>query len=170
MRIREACPDDAEAIERVRVRGWQVAYRHIYPPASLDALPVDWSRWRERLLSPPAGWSLFVAEVEGPVRGFAVCGPSRDEEGTGELYALYVDPDAWSLGLGRALLARTESRLTEKFASASLWVMDENPRARSFYEQAGWTLDGATKPFEFAGVAAPAVLYRKPLRSSTSRP
>ena len=40
-----ATPDDAEAIERIRVRGWQVGYRHLYPPelarrarARLDAL------------------------------------------------------------------------------------------------------------------------------------
>jgi ribosomal protein S18 acetylase RimI-like enzyme len=167
--VREGRPADAEAIERIRVRGWQVAYRHIYPPAFLDKLPVDSSRWHERLTSPPEGWSSFVAETAGEVIGFAICGPSRDEPGSGELYALYVRPDSWSSGVGRALLARAEERLEAEYDTGLLWVLAENAPARGFYERGGWRLDGATKPFEHAGVIASAVLYRKLLRSWASR-
>lgn len=167
MQVRVALPDDSLAIERARVHGWRTAYRHVFPPDELDALPIDGDRWRSRLHVPPPGWTTFVAEESGHVLGFASVGPSRDERGLGELYAIYVEPDAWSTGAGRALLRAAEDRLTAEYDAALLWVLEDNPRARSFYERAGWAPDGARKAEERFGVRAPEVRYRKELRSSS---
>lgn len=60
--VRRATPEDAEAIERIRIRGWQVAYRHLFPPEELDRLPLEWSRWIESLTTPQPGFAAFVAE------------------------------------------------------------------------------------------------------------
>jgi GNAT superfamily N-acetyltransferase len=169
MRIREATPEDAEAIERIRVRGWQTAYRAIFPPELLDAMPVDWSRWEGRLESPPEGWSILVAETGGNVVGFAATGPDRDDALRGELFALYVDPGRWSSGAGRALLAAGEEELARLHAEATLWVLEANARARRFYERGGWELDDATRRFELATASALTVRYRKLLTTSASR-
>ena len=167
MHVRPAEPDDAFAVESIRVRGWQIAYRHVFPPARLDALPVDETRWRQRFVEPPAGWSTFVAEVDEEIVGFASVGPSRDEEGIGELYAIYVDPDSWSLGAGRALLARAEQELASRYTEATLWVLTANPRARRFYEQAGWRADGQVKTERHLGVPSEETRYRKMLSTSS---
>lgn len=167
MRIRAATGDDALAIERARIHGWRTAYRHVFPPDELDALPIDAKRWRTRLDAPPAGWSTFVAESEGVVVGFASVGPSRDEPGIGELYAIYVEPEAWGTGAGRALIERAEEQLRLEYAEATLWVLEDNPRARSFYGRAGWQPDGARKTEPRFGVRAAEVRYRKALRSSS---
>jgi GNAT superfamily N-acetyltransferase len=161
--VRPATVDDASAIETIRVRGWRGAYRHVYPPAELDALPVDETRWRQRLEQPPPGWSILVAEHEGRVVGFAATGPSRDGLAAGELYAIYVDPPAWGNGAGRALLAQAEAGLAREYDEAVLWVLAANDRARRFYEAGGWTLDGAGKAEERLGVRAPELRYRKAL-------
>jgi GNAT superfamily N-acetyltransferase len=161
MRVRLARSADALAVETIRVRGWQVAYRHILPPAQLDAQPIDPTRWRDRLESPPPGWTTFVAELGSGIVGFASIGPSRDEQGLGELYALYVEPSAWSQGAGRTLMARAEEELAETYAAAALWVLTANTRARRFYERAGWQLDGAVKTQDRWGVAAEESRYRK---------
>jgi GNAT superfamily N-acetyltransferase len=166
MRIRPATPDDALAIERIRVRGWRSAYRHVFPAAELDALPIDPERWRSRLHVPPPGWTTIVCENDGTVVGFASTGPSRDEDELGEVYAIYVDPDAWSTGAGRALMASAESTLGATYAAALLWVLEDNPRARRFYERAGWAPDGVRKAEERFGVRAPEVRYRKDFSSS----
>ena len=166
MLVRPARPADAEAIERIRVRGWQVGYRHVFPAAELDALELDWSRWTARIERPPAGWSTFVAEGHGRTVGFASVGPSRDEDGVGELYAIYVDPGEWSRGAGRALLAAAEKRLAEDYAEATLWVLEDNPRARRFYEASGWRPDGGRQTVERLGVLPPEVRYRKRLRGA----
>jgi GNAT superfamily N-acetyltransferase len=162
--IRPAASNDSETIEAVRVRGWQVAYRHVFPAAELDALPVDGTRWRARIDKPPPGWATFVAVEDGAVVGFSCVGPSRDEHGLGELYAIYVHPAAWSTGAGRALLERAEEQLRGEYEVATLWVLEDNPRARRFYEAAGWTADGAQKAEDRLGVRAPEVRYRKELR------
>jgi GNAT superfamily N-acetyltransferase len=164
VQVRLASPDDSLAIERARVHGWRTAYRHIYPVDDLDALPIDGDRWRSRLHVPPPGWTTFVAEDADGVVGFASVGPSRDERGLGELYAIYVEPEAWSTGAGRALMGAAEGRLAEEYDAALLWVLEDNPRARRFYEQAGWAPDGARKAEERFGVRAPEVRYRKKLR------
>src|SRR6476620_8919564 len=97
MEVRVATAADAEAIGAVQERGWQTAYRNVFPAAELargGVIQVE--RWRSRLAEPPAGWSTFVVEGDGSVIGFASVGPSRDEQGLGELYAIYVDPEMWS--------------------------------------------------------------------------
>jgi ribosomal protein S18 acetylase RimI-like enzyme len=166
MDVRPGTVADALAIETIRIRGWRVAYRHIFPPAALDALPVEETRWRQRLAEPPAGWAVFVAEDEGAVTGFAAIGPSRDEPGAGELYAIYVEPSAWRSGAGRALVAQAEATLRARYVEATLWVLEDNPRARRFYESAGWQTDGARKAEERFGVLAAEVRYRKTFRAS----
>lgn len=168
MEVRDATAADAGPIGRVQEQGWQVAYRHVFPVAELDRGGfIQVERWQERLERPPRGWSTFVVERDGEVIGFASVGPSRDERGLGELYAIYVDPHAWSTGAGRALLDRCEERLFPRYPAATLWVLEDNPRARSFYERAGWSPDGARKAEERWGVRAPEVRYRK--RATTSR-
>jgi ribosomal protein S18 acetylase RimI-like enzyme len=168
MVIRFARAADAEAIERIRIRGWQRAYRHIFDSEELDRLEPNWSRFEHELERPPTGRSTFVAELGGLVVGFALVGPSRDEHGLGELYAIYVDPDSWSLGAGRSLIRRAEERLAEDYREAALWVLEENLRARSFYEHAGWHPDGARNVFERPGFSAPELRYRKLLRNARS--
>ncbi|HVU76139.1 MAG TPA: GNAT family N-acetyltransferase [Gaiellaceae bacterium] len=163
MNVRLATGDDAVAVETIRVRGWRAAYRHVFPPEQLDALPIDGERWRRRLVDPPPGWSTFVVEDGEAVVGFASVGPSRDVRGLGELYAIYVEPDAWSTGAGRALMDRAEEQLRSEYEAATLWVLEDNPRARAFYERAGWSPDGARKAEERWGVRAPEVRYRKEL-------
>jgi RimJ/RimL family protein N-acetyltransferase len=62
------------------------------------------------------------------------------------VYAIYVDPDRWSTGTGRALMDTAVAHLHDAgFVEIRLWVLDDNPRARRFYERAGFRADGVTK-------------------------
>ena len=50
MRSGRASDGDAESIARVQERGWQIAYRHVFPVAELDRGGfIQVTRWRERL-------------------------------------------------------------------------------------------------------------------------
>ena len=156
--IRPGTPDDAEEVARVQVQTWQVAYAHALPREKLMALSVE-DRTEMHRRHPP-----LVAEVEGRVVGFVAVGRTHDEEGDGELYAIYVHPDHWGTGVGRALIDAGEERLRDLgHRDAHLWVLDDNPRARRFYEAAGWTTDGAERRLEFLGFVLDEVRYTKKL-------
>ena len=104
---------------------------------------------------------MFVAEKDGAIVGFASCGESRDAPGEGELYAIYALPVAWGTGAGPALMAAALTALRAGgFETASLWVLDDNPRARRFYEREGWVPDGGRREEEFLGVPVGEVRYR----------
>jgi GNAT superfamily N-acetyltransferase len=161
MLVRAAGPEDAEAIAAVHVRAWQAAYAHVFPPERLAALDeaARARHWREGLASD---WTALVID---DASGFASVGPSRDVEGEGELYAIYVHPEHWGTGRGRVLMDAALAALrADGFEEATLWVLDDNPRARRFYEAAGWETDGATKEDEFLDTRVREVRYRISLR------
>lgn len=165
--LRRATVDDARAIARVHVAGWQKAYRGQLPDELLDNLSVDArrSRWKKLLSDPAGGTHAFVTEVDGEVAGFVAFGRTRDDDQdisrVGEVFAIYVHPDCWRKGLGRALLERSLTDLKrEGFDEATLWVLETNEQARSFYEKEGWEDDGARKVDERPNVTFHEMRYR----------
>ena len=167
MGLRPATPDDAAAIARVHVESWQGAYAHVFPPERLAELSTDgrarW--WRSQLADLPERTRVVVDVDAAEAAGFASVGPSRDADTdparVGELYSIYVLPERWGSGVGRRLIGAAHGALDELgFQEAILWVLEDNPRARRFYEAAGWSLDGATKEDVFLGVRVTEVRYR----------
>ena len=160
--VRPARPEDAEAIAHVQVETWRAAYAHAIPPETLArADPAERAEmWRQWLTG---GSATFVGEVDGEVRGFVGVGESRAEPGVGELYAIYVLPNAWGTGLATRLIERGEEDLRARgFTLAMLDVLADNPRARRFYERQGWV---STETFESTFLAHEVELarYRKEL-------
>src|SRR5262249_38384228 len=86
-----------------------------------------------------------VAEIERRVLGWISSGAARDSDvgpEFGEVWALYVHPDAWRGGVGRALWeAARAALLAEGYTGATLWVLEENDRARSFYASIGLRIE-----------------------------
>ena len=164
MRVRRAVVDDAAAIADVHTRSWQGAYEHVFGAERLATIDVEgrramWERGLEHGVR-----DVHVAEDGGRVVGFVGTGPSRDPDAEGELGEIYVLPEAMGTGVGRALLAAgVEAMAARGYADAILWVLDDNPRARAFYEREGWAEDGATKTDEFLGVPVTEVRYRRSL-------
>jgi GNAT superfamily N-acetyltransferase len=161
--IRRALPEDAPVVARIQLATWRAAYRGIMPDAYLDGL--DLATWTEKWparLGPDAPSHTFLAGA--PEVGVASGGPSREPEagtGDGELYMIYVLPEAWGTGVGRALFGHALANLAGRgFVRATLWVLEENRRARRFYEVAGGVVDAGPKPFEVGGVSLGEVRYR----------
>jgi GNAT superfamily N-acetyltransferase len=156
--IRHGTREDAQGVARVHVRTWQAAYAGLLPSDGLSRMSVD--RAAEQWQAHPP----LVAEEDGEVVGFASVGASRDEDADGELFAIYVEPGRWGTGVGRALIHAAEARPRERgYRDVILWVLEDNPRARRFYEAAEWHLDGARRPIDVLGVSVPEVRYRKQL-------
>ncbi len=164
-RVRTAEAADKRAVAGIHVRSWQAAYRGLMPDTYLDSLdPEDRAARYTFGSDDPLGRSTIVSVEDGIIDGFATMGPTSDADlpDSGEVYAVYVDPGSWGLGVGRRLMAETRSRLSHLGCTqALLWVLEGNGRARRFYEIDGWTPDGARRSEERWGVATNEVRYRR---------
>ena len=168
MSIRPAQPRDAPEIARIHVRTWQAAYRGQLPDAYLKSLDEEIDQrtaWWERVIAGAAArrQRQLLASDGDRIVGFVTFGPSDGEPDpkVGEVYAIYVDPDAWDRGFGRDLFAAAVRGLADGgFAAATLWVLETNARARRFYEAAGWVADGATKVERRRDIELHEVRYR----------
>lgn len=163
METRRASLADAAEIAAVHVRTWQASYAHVFGSERLAGLDVDrrvegWTR------ALNAGEPVFVADDDGRVVGFVSVGAASDLDGIGELYAIYALPEAWGSGAGSALMRAAIDALRDAgYREAILWVLEDNPRARRFYEREGWEADGARKEDDFLGVRVAEVRYRMQL-------
>jgi ribosomal protein S18 acetylase RimI-like enzyme len=167
--LRHATEEDAGDIATVHVRSWQGAYRGQVPQEFLDGLSVMRREltWRDELGVTPRERLPWIAECDGGIAGFVSAGPCRDPDTdarTGEVYAIYVDPDCWKRGIGRNLLSHATRDLKQAgYAHATLWVLASNDRARRFYEAAGWHSDGRRQTIEIGGTPLDEVRYRREL-------
>ncbi|MDJ0768550.1 MAG: GNAT family N-acetyltransferase [Ilumatobacter sp.] len=173
--IRPAHREDADGITDAQVAAWRAGYAHVFPESVLYADDFDstrrefWNAWR---FAPGHRLSVAVGPNDDGaerVLGFASYGPERERArgftGRGEVWAFYVQPDLWGTGIASALMDHTETRLrAEGFDVAVLWVLDDNPRGRRFYEKHGWQASGIEADFdEYCEVRVPEVEYRKHL-------
>lgn len=163
MIVRRATEADAQVIADVQSRTWFVAYDGIVDRAVMEErAAIRPARWREHLENGTPTW---LAEADGTALGIMSAGRSRDDDAppaTGELWMLYVAPEAQRRGVGRRLLEAAEDAWSGAgFAEATLWVFEANTGARGFYEHMGWVHDAeaGVKPDPWA----PEVRYRRPL-------
>lgn len=160
--IRQATADDAAGVAEVHIRTWKDAYRGIVPDGYLDALDVDQrvqAYERFGVLTDPQR-PMFVLEESGLIAGFVGVGPSNEEPGIGELYSIYVASDHWGTTVGATLMSHGEDWLRARFSEAILWVLEENARARRFYEKRGWATDGGSKKDDRGDFVLNEIRYR----------
>jgi ribosomal protein S18 acetylase RimI-like enzyme len=159
--VRPARLGDAESIARVEIETWRTTYAGMLP----DRVLLNMSERRQI-----ASWASFLrnrpddarvaCNPRGAISGFGNCGAQRDSnvDYGGEIYTLYVLPDAQGQGAGRQLLLALFARLVATgYSSALVWVVRANP-ARYFYER----LSGKQvmyRPIPVGGQPVEAVAY-----------
>ncbi len=126
MRIRPARIEEREALEDLQRR------------ASLAL-----GTYNERLQENPDAIELpmaqietgevLVAEADGRIAGFAALVG-------GELNGLFVEPDLWRQGIGKALVGAAVHEARRR--GLSMMTVVANPSAREFYEKCGFVVEG----------------------------
>ena len=140
--IREARHDEGEALAAVQRDASLAALAHIFPP-ELYPYPIDEirQRWRDALADPET--TVLVDESEVALVGVVGCRPRW-------LDGLYVTPAYWGRGVGRELHDEALDRLRQGGSTrCHLWVLEQNDRARRFYERLGWRQNGDTRVVPF---------------------
>lgn len=150
--------DDPEAVGAIYAASWQTAYRGLVPQDYLDTL--SGKIWVP-ILTDPQYDSLVLLDGESYAGTAAVC-PARDTclYGYGELVSLYLLPDYWGTGGGTELLAAALTHLRQRgYSAIYLWVLEENGRARRFYEKHGWRDSGERTAVSVGGKALSECRY-----------
>jgi len=117
------------------------ALAHIFPPNEYPyPREAVHDRWVGALSQPEL--RALIAIDERPVGAACVR--------VGWLDGLYVVPECWGTGLADELHDRA-LELVRGLGSASckLWVLEDNARARRFYERRGWRENGESRVVEF---------------------
>jgi GNAT superfamily N-acetyltransferase len=106
---------------------------------------VELPEYRDQLIANPdaihlpraqiANGQVIVAEWNGKIAGFAAVL-------RGELDGLFVEPDLWGFGIGKALADAATHWARQKGLTLRVTA---NPRARGFYEKCGFRVEGETQ-------------------------
>ncbi|MFJ4038169.1 GNAT family N-acetyltransferase [Microbacterium sp. NPDC090007] len=145
IRIRAARAEDAEGIAVVHATSWRETYgRFVDDPEHSPWFAVDRriDMWRQNLAQ--GAFATMIAEDDDEIVGFAAVQPTPEPDAVRaeELTMLYVLAARHGSGAGQGLL---DAVLGAR--PASLWVADDNPRARAFYARNGFVADGAESAF-----------------------
>jgi GNAT superfamily N-acetyltransferase len=163
--VRPARRGEENEVARVHVRSWQAGYHGLLPGSYLDRLrPEDRATRYSFGDTDSDGPYTIVAADDSDIRGFASIGSAPGERGTGELLALYVDPDWWGHGIGRALIREARRLLAEQGCiEAILWLLVGNDRGERFYRADGWSPDGTRRQDEVWGISVDELRFVRPL-------
>lgn len=158
--------DDCDELGRVHVRVWRESYADDMPADYLAGLSAERfaASWRRRVEQPGAdgraGWTLVARSGRtGAIVGFASAGPSRDVDPPAEreLYAVNLLAEVHGTGLADVLLDRVLGDLP-----VTLWVVENNARARAFYTRRGFVDEGGRKQHEATGTPEMRMIRRRP--------
>jgi GNAT superfamily N-acetyltransferase len=150
--VRPASAQDLQAIDGLLLR----ARRSSYDPAVVEdsALGLDErarAEYAHIVDERPEGAILVVVGEQGRAVGFAHAEAGAPGS-VGRLISIYVDPDRWRRGVGRALMQHTVDWFRARGCDdAALWVRASNIRAQAFYAAGGWQPDGTERIRSVAG-------------------
>lgn len=143
---RAARLDDSQELAAVHTQSWKETYIGLFPKQawSEESQLRRETMWNELLTD--RNTTTVVAEIDSRIIGFAHAEHSRDEPllPSEELKMIYVLTEAHGTGAGQALI---DSALGG--AAASVWVLEQNPRARSFYARNRFMYDGTVREMDF---------------------
>jgi ribosomal protein S18 acetylase RimI-like enzyme len=159
--VRTAGPNDSGAIAAAHAQAWRIGYAGLVPDEFLASInDEEWAINRRRAIERPrSDMHTFVVLADRVIIGFVHSGALRlpdnapDPDRTiGEIYAIYVHPDHWSTGAGYALMHTAVDHLaSDGRVEIRLWTLEDNGRARRFYERFGFEFDGGRQPHPVGG-------------------
>jgi len=148
--IRAPRSDEAEALAELHLRTWEQTYGGVFPPSAwgAGARAARIRQWTALCGTPGADWRTAVAEIGGRPVGIAHTEHDLAEHAPRQrvLAFIYLLADVQGSGAGQALL---DEVLADE--PASLWVLEENPRARAFYARNGFAPSGERRPTGLGG-------------------
>jgi len=150
--------DNLLEISNIYENSWKFAYKGIIPQDYLDSIPKG--RWANSINK--TGMNNLVLIENGIILGTASFCKSRWEHHNdyGEIVSIYFLPEYMGKGYGGHLLKRCMEELkTFGFNKLLLWVLEDNMRARRFYEKNGFVCSDEYMNDNIGGKELREVMY-----------
>lgn len=150
--------DDFNAVREIYEKSWKFAYRDIVPMEWMESRPKD--KWGGNILHN--GRTEIGAFDGDRIVGTASFGISRWENfsSCGEIVTIYLLPEYIGRGVGSQLMnACIEELEFLGFTEILLWVLEDNHRARRFYEKHGFVCTDDYMDDELGGKPLREVMY-----------
>ncbi len=141
MQIIELTKESVNVASEIYVKSWKAAYSGIAPQRYLDELTVG--NCAAVLENSPL--SNVLLEDKGVFVATGAYGKARDGKygDYGEIVSVYVLPEHFGKGYGTVLFDFMTGKLRSMgMNKICLWVLEENSRARRFYEKMGFVPNG----------------------------
>lgn len=155
-RIRDGRPDDGAAMLAIHVAAIMAVDQSIYSAELLRS-------WAHGLTAEGYAASMrdgeeFEIALDGGGRPIAFCGAKN-----GEVFGLYVHPDAQLSGIGAALLMRGERRARRQRPDADHLPLSASLNAIPFYQKHGYRLMRIESRPSRGGLPMDAACMSKPI-------
>lgn len=129
--------DNKMTISKIYAESWKYAYKGMIPQAYLDSISEE--QWVANLGNSDR--KTIICIDDGIIVGTSSFSASRLERfaGWGEIISIYLLPDYIGKGYGKRLIEYAVSELKKLgYKDIFLWVLEENIRAKKFYEKVGF--------------------------------
>ena len=127
--------DNLLDISEIYEKSWKFAYRDMIPEVYLNSIPTGY--WANRIADRQ---NLVITENNQAIGTAGFRKSVWEQYGDcGEIVSIYLLPAYMGKGYGQYLLSACVEELRKSgFHKIILWVLEENQRARKFYEKNGF--------------------------------
>ncbi|SFG16915.1 GNAT family N-acetyltransferase [Sporolactobacillus nakayamae] len=155
LEIIKATLNHSDDLGYVHATSWKQAYQAIVPQMVLDQLTPEARTAFFKKAIPISKHEFYIAYLNDQPVGMMSIGKSRDkdlDDHAAEVSSIYCISDVWGKDCGRQLMDFAMRQLKrQSFETVSLWVFEQNARARRFYEKYGFVFDGKKEKSEIGG-------------------
>jgi len=148
--IRKALPEDSYNYTICHISIWQSAYKGIVPDEYLSNMSNEVEQRVEKYiddLTNPGDCEYYCVMLSEKMIGFIII-----ELCTGEIWAIYLFKEFWGSGYGKEMLDFAACALEQAgHNQVSLWVFEDNGRARRFYDKHSFAFDGTKREVNWYG-------------------
>ena len=155
IQIMKANKSHVEGIASVCIRGYWATYGETHSKEWIENVIRDFynhERILEEVTESNRHWGgYFVAVENSKVVGAA--GGGMIDEGVGELFVIYVDPNRRNEGIGSGLLNAITKQQKEEYNAKKQWVSVQkgNMKGIPFYESKGFKFQSENMSKDYPG-------------------
>ncbi len=138
--IKKATKKDIDDIVKIKIKGWQTAYKDILSDEYLDNMSYEenYQKFLKEISDESSKRQNYVITKNDKVIGFSKFAITKGEKYDSQIYAIYIEPSLKNKGYGTILF----NYLKEYFRSQNcnnmiLWCIYRNNPSREFYKKRG---------------------------------